>query len=121
MLVARALVGAGADLIDVSSGETSPEARPVFGRMYQAPLSDRIRNEAGCATMAVGNIFEPDHVNSILAGRPRRPRGARPAAPGRPRLDPARRRRARLPWGAAAAGLSRRRPTPWARPSSHGI
>ena len=45
-------------------------AQPVYGRMFQTPFSDRIRNETGMATMAVGNIFEPDHVNSILmAGR----------------------------------------------------
>ncbi len=61
---------AGADIIDVSAGQTSIEARPVYGRMFQTPFSDRIRNEADIATMAVGNITEPDHVNSILlAGR----------------------------------------------------
>ncbi len=61
---------AGADIIDVSAGQTSTEAKPVYGRMFQTPFSDRIRNEAGIATMAVGNITEPDHVNSILlAGR----------------------------------------------------
>ena len=55
---------------DVSAGQTSIGARPVYGRMFQTPFSDRIRNETGMATMAVGNIFEPDHVNSILmAGR----------------------------------------------------
>jgi anthraniloyl-CoA monooxygenase len=68
--VARFLVEAGADLIDVSAGQTSIDARPVYGRMFQTPFSDRIRNEARLATMAVGNIYEPDHVNSILmAGR----------------------------------------------------
>jgi anthraniloyl-CoA monooxygenase len=68
--IARAFSGAGADIIDVSAGQTSVEARPVYGRMFQTPFSDRIRNEAGIATMAVGNIFEADHVNSILmAGR----------------------------------------------------
>jgi anthraniloyl-CoA monooxygenase len=65
--VAAAFAAAGADIIDVSSGETSFDAKPVFGRMYQTPFSDRIRNEAHVATMAVGNIYEPDHVNSILA------------------------------------------------------
>ncbi len=61
---------AGADIIDVSAGQTSTEARPVYGRMFQTPFSDRIRNEANIRTMAVGNIYEPDHVNSILmAGR----------------------------------------------------
>ncbi|GAC1427407.1 MAG: bifunctional salicylyl-CoA 5-hydroxylase/oxidoreductase [Ktedonobacteraceae bacterium] len=57
----------GADLIDVSSGQTTRLAKPVYGRMYQTPFSDRIRNEVGIATMAVGAIFEPDHVNSIIA------------------------------------------------------
>jgi anthraniloyl-CoA monooxygenase len=65
--VARAFHGAGADLIDVSAGQTSRQARPVYGRMFQTPFSDRIRNELGIATMAVGNIFEPDHVNGIIA------------------------------------------------------
>jgi anthraniloyl-CoA monooxygenase len=61
---------AGADIIDVSAGQTSVDAQPVYGRMFQTPFSDRIRNETGLATMAVGNIYEPDHVNSILmAGR----------------------------------------------------
>jgi anthraniloyl-CoA monooxygenase len=66
--IARAFKAAGADLIDVSSGLTSQKARPIYGRMFQTPFSDRIRNEVGIATMAVGNIFEPDHVNSIIAG-----------------------------------------------------
>ena len=65
--IARAFKEAGADLIDVSTGQTSREAQPVYGRMYQTPYSDRIRNEVAVATMAVGNIFEPDHVNSIIA------------------------------------------------------
>jgi len=68
--IARILTEAGVDLIDVSAGQTSTRARPVYGRMFQTPFSDRIRNEAGVATLAVGNIYEPDHVNSILmAGR----------------------------------------------------
>ncbi len=65
--IARAFKEAGTDLIDVSSGQTSTAARPVYGRMYQTPLSDQIRNEAGIATMAVGAITEPDQVNSIIA------------------------------------------------------
>jgi len=61
---------AGADIVDVSAGQTSTEGKPVYGRMFQTPFSDRIRNETGIPTMAVGNIFEADHVNSILmAGR----------------------------------------------------
>jgi anthraniloyl-CoA monooxygenase len=65
--IARAFKDAGCDLIDVSAGQTSVEAQPVYGRMFQTPFSDRIRNEVGIATIAVGNIFEYDHVNSILA------------------------------------------------------
>jgi anthraniloyl-CoA monooxygenase len=68
--IAQAFHEAGADIIDVSAGQTSQQARPVYGRMFQTPFSDQIRNEAGIRTMAVGNIYEPDHVNSILmAGR----------------------------------------------------
>jgi anthraniloyl-CoA monooxygenase len=68
--IGRLLQEAGADICDVSAGQTSIGARPVYGRMFQTPFSDRIRNETGMATMAVGNIFEPDHINSILmAGR----------------------------------------------------
>ena len=68
--IAVMFAGAGVDIIDVSAGQTSIDSQPVYGRMFQTPFSDRIRNEAGIATMAVGNIYEPDHVNSILmAGR----------------------------------------------------
>ncbi|MGX9080512.1 bifunctional salicylyl-CoA 5-hydroxylase/oxidoreductase, partial [Klebsiella pneumoniae] len=63
--IAEMFSAAGADIIDVSAGQTSTKARPVYGRMFQTPFSDRIRNEARIATMAVGNIYEPDHVNSI--------------------------------------------------------
>src|SRR5579883_584343 len=65
--IARAFKEAGADLIDVSAGQTSTRAQPVYGRMFQAPFADRIRNEVGMPTMAVGNITEPDHLNSIIA------------------------------------------------------
>jgi anthraniloyl-CoA monooxygenase len=67
VLIARAFAAAGVDIVDVSAGGTSTEARPVYGRMFQTPLSDQIRLEAGVATMAVGNIYETDHVNSIIA------------------------------------------------------
>ncbi|KIC48671.1 bifunctional salicylyl-CoA 5-hydroxylase/oxidoreductase [Tateyamaria sp. ANG-S1] len=68
--IAARFEAAGADIIDVSAGQTSTQAKPVYGRMFQTPFSDRIRNERGIKTMAVGNIYEPDHVNSILmAGR----------------------------------------------------
>jgi len=65
--IAEAFAREGADLIDVSAGQTSTEAQPVYGRMFQTPFSDKLRNEARVATMAVGNIYEPDHANSILA------------------------------------------------------
>jgi len=68
--IARMLQDAGVDICDVSAGQTSLLGKPVYGRMFQTPFSDRIRNETGMKTMAVGNIYEPDHVNSILmAGR----------------------------------------------------
>jgi anthraniloyl-CoA monooxygenase len=68
--IARMLREAGVDICNVSAGQTSIRAKPVYGRMFQTPFSDRIRNETGMATMAVGNIYEADHVNSILmAGR----------------------------------------------------
>ena len=65
--IARAFKAAGADLIDCSSGQVSKKQQPVYGRMYQTPFADRIRNEAGIATIAVGAISEADHVNSIIA------------------------------------------------------
>jgi anthraniloyl-CoA monooxygenase len=67
LIISKAFADAGADVVDVSAGQTSTAARPVYGRMFQTPFSDLIRNEAGIATMAVGNIYEIDHVNSILA------------------------------------------------------
>ncbi|MBN9425722.1 MAG: bifunctional salicylyl-CoA 5-hydroxylase/oxidoreductase [Burkholderiales bacterium] len=65
--IARAFKAAGADMIDCSSGQVSKAEKPVYGRMFQTPFADRIRNEAGIATIAVGAISEADHVNSIIA------------------------------------------------------
>lgn len=65
--VARMFKEVGVDLIDVSSGQTTPHAQPAYGRLYQTPFADRIRHEVGIATMAVGSIYEADHVNSIVA------------------------------------------------------
>ena len=65
--IARAFKAAGADLIDCSSGQVTSRERPTYGRMYQTPFADRIRQEAGIATIAVGAISEADHVNSIIA------------------------------------------------------
>jgi anthraniloyl-CoA monooxygenase len=84
VLVSRAFHQAGADIIHVSAGQTTPRARPVYGRMFQTPFSDRIRNEGRLPTIAVGNITEADQVNAIIAsGR------ADLCAVGRPHLaDP---------------------------------
>jgi anthraniloyl-CoA monooxygenase len=65
--VARAFAEAGCDLIDVSTGQTTPDAEPVYGRMYQTPFSDQIRNDAGLATMCVGAITTADQANTIVA------------------------------------------------------
>ena len=83
--IARAFAQAGVDLVDVSSGQTDPRSRPVYGRMFQTPFSDQIRNEAKVMTMAVGSITSTEQINTILAaGR------ADLVALGRPHLaDPA--------------------------------
>jgi len=65
--VARAFAEAGVDLIDVSTGQTTPDAEPIYGRMFQTPFSDQIRNDAGIATMCVGAITSADQVNTIIA------------------------------------------------------
>jgi len=65
--IGRAFWAAGADLIDVSAGQTWADCQPIYGRMFQTPFADQVRNEGRVTTMAVGNIYEADHVNSILA------------------------------------------------------
>ena len=65
--IAAAFKAVGADLIDVSSGQVSKAERPTYGRMWQTPFAERIRNEVGIAAMAVGAISEADHCNSIIA------------------------------------------------------
>jgi anthraniloyl-CoA monooxygenase len=67
VIIARAFVDAGADIIHVSTGQTTTDAKPIYGRMFQAPYSDQIRNEARVPTIAVGNITEADQVNGIIA------------------------------------------------------
>ena len=57
----------GCDVIDVSTGQTTPDARPSYGRSYQTPFADAIRQRVGIPTIAVGAISEADHVNSIIA------------------------------------------------------
>jgi len=65
--IARAFAEHGVDLVDVSAGQTVRDARPIYGRMFQTPFSDQVRNEAQVATMCVGNITTADQVNTILA------------------------------------------------------
>ncbi|WP_342215984.1 hypothetical protein [Nocardia brasiliensis] len=65
--IAKQFKQAGADLIDCSAGQVSKAEQPTFGRMWQTPFADRVRQEAGIATIAVGAISEADHVNSIVA------------------------------------------------------
>jgi len=65
--IARLFKAAGADIVDCSSGQVVADQKPVYGRMYQTPFADRIRNEVGIPTVAVGAIFEADHVNMVIA------------------------------------------------------
>jgi anthraniloyl-CoA monooxygenase len=82
--IARAFKAHGCDLIDVSTGQTDPASKPVYGRMYQAQFSEQVRYDAGISTMAVGAITTADQVNTLLvSGR------ADLVALGRPHLaDP---------------------------------
>ena len=106
--IARMFKAAGCDMIDVSSGQTTRDAKPVYGRMYQTPFADRIRNEAGIATIAVGAISEADHANSIIAaGR------ADLCAIARPHLaDPA--------WTLHEAAKLQSRAVTWPKPYESG-
>jgi anthraniloyl-CoA monooxygenase len=106
--MARLFKAAGCDVIDVSSSQTTREAKPVYGRMYQTPFADRVRNEAGILTMAVGAISEADHANSIIgAGR------ADLCAVARPHLaDPA--------WTLHEAARLQTRAIDWPRPYESG-
>ncbi len=65
--IAKAFVAHGVDLVDVSTGQTVPDAKPIFGRMFQTPFAEQVRAEAGIATLAVGAITSADQVNTILA------------------------------------------------------
>ena len=67
MAMTRMLKEAGADLIDCSTGQTVPHQRPVYGRMFQAPFADWVRNEVGVATMTVGAITTADQANTLIA------------------------------------------------------
>jgi len=67
LVIAGALKQAGADVLDVSTGQTVADQQPLYGRMWQTPFADKVRNEIGIPTIAVGNIYDADHVNSIIA------------------------------------------------------
>ena len=105
VVVARAFADAGVDIVHVSTGQTSVDAKPVYGRMYQTPFSDQVRNELGIPTIAVGNI------TAARSGQQHHRRGSRrslcpgPSSPQRPVLDAARRRRARLRGPGVAAAV----------------
>jgi anthraniloyl-CoA monooxygenase len=107
VVIARLVKEAGADIVHVSSGQVSKDEAPVYGRMFQVPFAERIRLEVGIPTVAVGNIFEPDHVNTIIAaGR------ADLCALARPHLsDPA--------WTLHAAAAQGYR-MPWPKPYDAG-
>ncbi|WP_342358548.1 bifunctional salicylyl-CoA 5-hydroxylase/oxidoreductase [Terrarubrum flagellatum] len=83
--IAEAFAQAGVDLVDVSTGQTSPKSRPIYGRMFQTPFAEQVRNVAKVSTMCVGNITSVDQANTLLiSGR------ADLIAFGRPHLaDPA--------------------------------
>ncbi len=106
--IARLFKAAGCDFIDVSSGQTTRAAKPVYGRMYQTPFADRIRNEVGIQTIAVGAISDSDQVNSIIAaGR------ADLCAVARPHLaDPA--------WTLHEAAKMQSRHVVWPKPYESG-
>ncbi|MEO7243114.1 MAG: FAD-dependent monooxygenase, partial [Variovorax sp.] len=67
VVIAAMLKDHGVDLVDVSAGQTTMDAKPVYGRMFQTPFADAIRSEVHVATMAVGNITTADQVNTIVA------------------------------------------------------
>jgi anthraniloyl-CoA monooxygenase len=67
LVTAKAFKQAGVDILDVSSGQTVPHQKPVYGRMYQVPFSDYIRDTVGIPTIAVGAVTLPEQVNTILA------------------------------------------------------
>jgi anthraniloyl-CoA monooxygenase len=97
---ARAFAEAGCDLIDASAGQTVPDQKPVYGRMFQVQFAEAVRNITGLATMAVGAITEPAQVNTIIACR-----RADLVALARPHLvDPAFTRRAEAWYGVQSRG-----------------
>jgi hypothetical protein len=122
--IGRAFAEAGADLIDVSAGQTWADCQPVYGRMFQTPFADQIRNEAGSRPWRSATSTSP--TTSTRSSPPAAPTSSPgPPAPRRPDVDPARRRRAGLSRSPRAAALSRRhgpaRAQPRARSGAQGM
>ncbi|WP_340613608.1 bifunctional salicylyl-CoA 5-hydroxylase/oxidoreductase [Xenorhabdus thailandensis] len=65
--IARRFREAGVDMVDCSTGEVSADQKPIYGRMYQTPMADRIRNEGNVPVIAVGAITDADQINGIIA------------------------------------------------------
>ena len=113
--IARLLRAAGVDIIDVSAGQTSINARPIYGRMFQTPFSDRIRNEVGIATDGRRQHLRARPCQLDPDGGACGPVLPRAATPRQPLLDAACGGRARLYWRYLAQALPRR-PRPTASP-----
>ncbi|MBM6500759.1 FAD-dependent monooxygenase [Flavobacterium macrobrachii] len=64
--IATAFKNAGADIINVSTGNTVANQKPQTGRMWQVPYSDTIRNTVHISTITVGNITDIDQINTII-------------------------------------------------------
>ena len=120
VVVARAFADAGVDIVHVSTGQTSVDARPVYGRMYQTPFSDQVRNELGIPTIAVGNITAAGSGQQHHRRRSRRSVCPGPSSPERPVLDSPRRRRTRLRGPVVAAAVSDRKEATRARAQQEG-
>ena len=101
--VAQMLKAHGCDIVDVSAGQTVPDQRPVYGRLFQTPFADRIRHQVGMATIAVGNISSYMDVNTIIAA-------------GRADLCAIARGHIFDPYLDAACGVDARVPLPWPGP-----
>ena len=67
LAAARLLADAGVDIINVSTGQVTKDEDPIYGRMFQAPFADEIRNELGIPTIVAGNITTADQANTLVA------------------------------------------------------
>ena len=70
LAICSAFKRAGADVINVSTGQTVSFEKPVYGRMFQVPFADKIKHRVGIPTIVAGNITNADQVNTVvLSGR----------------------------------------------------